>query len=142
MHFLYKIGKKLSPRKVKKSPGIVLEKFCNSVFPFLYESCSLFQAYREVPKFCQYCHLRQIRGDNYCAIRGAVFQCLINNLPPFNSLSSKDCILQKLSQAFRDPSSGLKHWTFANRLPFTSKSSLDVMSSCLDSLYTKVCNFK
>ena len=105
-------------------------------------SYSLFQAYREVPKFCQYCQLRQIRGDNYCAIRGAVFQCLINNLPPFNSLSSKDCILQKLSQAFRDPSSGLKHWTFANRLPFTSKISLDVMRSCLDSLYTKVCIFK
>lgn len=95
------------------------------------------KAYEEIPKYCQYCHLRQIRGDNYCAIRGTVFQCLLNNLPPFTSLSSKDCVIQKLSQAFSAPSSGLKHWTFANRLSYTRETLLEVMKKCINSLYTK-----
>ena len=116
-------------RKVRRMCSLLT---CSLVLPYL------LQAYKEVPKLCQYCQLRQIRGDNYCAIRGAVFQCLINNLPPFNSSSSKECILQKLSQAFSDPSSGLKHWTFAKRLSFTRKTLLKVMRRCIDSIYSKV----
>ncbi len=39
----------------------------------------LFQGYESIPSALGKSHLRRIRGDNYCAIRATIYQCLVNN---------------------------------------------------------------
>jgi len=61
---------------------------------------------------CQ--HLRQIRGDNYCAIRAVLFQALAGRLPIMNLFAS-----EKITKLEKIPSlhASLDQWSFANRLP-------------------------
>lgn len=87
-------------------------------------------------------HLRQIRGDNYCAIRAVLFQALAGRLPILNLFASdKKTKLEKipstLSGAF------LNQWSFANRLPVSQTEITTTLEKFLvffSSQIRKICD--
>ncbi|XP_052248909.1 uncharacterized protein LOC127856624 isoform X3 [Dreissena polymorpha] len=102
------------------------------------KACLMRQAYRAIPNHCRSCHLRRIRGDNYCGVRSAVVQTLISGLPPLNTWSSRDDAMQALASAYNYKSSGLRQWTFAKRRDFTTQNQLELMNKCLNTYYAKI----
>ncbi|XP_052800316.1 dentin sialophosphoprotein-like isoform X4 [Mya arenaria] len=96
---------------------------------------TLRQAYRAIPDHCKCCYLRRIRGDNYCGVRGTLFQTLTNALPPLHLWASKDSTLQQLTSAYHNKSSGIRKWTFAKRISYTKENKLHIMQNCLSTLY-------
>lgn len=84
-----------------------------------------FQGYQEIGESLQYQYLRRIRGDNYCALRSSVFQCLVHNL----SMPSGNATLDRLSRAHNIGS----QWRF-NSLPYNTNNVLKGMEICLQSL--------
>ncbi|OWF54973.1 Ubiquitin thioesterase otulin [Mizuhopecten yessoensis] len=93
------------------------------------------QAYTEVVKMIPCQNLQPIRGDNYCGIRGCVFQCLSNMLSPRCAWRSLDHTLSLLHATYTDPASSLHCWTFASRL--TPQEPLSQMQACLTYLFSK-----
>lgn len=84
-----------------------------------------FQGYKEIVEVLQYRYLRRIRGDNYCALRSAVFQSLVHGL----SMPSSTASLARLSRAHNVGS----QWRF-NGLPYTGNNVLKGMEICLQTL--------
>ncbi|XP_033751292.1 uncharacterized protein LOC117335425 isoform X2 [Pecten maximus] len=93
------------------------------------------QAYTEVVKLTACENLQQIRGDNYCGIRGCVFQCLCHMLSPHRVWGSLDDTLSALQTNFADRASSLRLWNFAGRL--TPQEPLSQMQACLTYLFSK-----
>ena len=110
---------------------------CNSV---VYNCMNywLIQAYQEIPNLTDCSHLHQIRGDNYCGIRGTLLQCFIQNINVLSKWSSAESVINRLQTLYRNPNSGLSQWTFAHRLPFNKKDKLPTMSECVQCLFLKV----
>lgn len=77
---------------------------------------------------CKY--IRQIRGDNYCAVRGTIYQTLAQGLP----LPSGKQAMKNLSNALDSNSPWLGNWKFANRLPYTGNNVRRGMEICLQTL--------
>uniref|UniRef100_H2YYF2 Uncharacterized protein n=1 Tax=Ciona savignyi TaxID=51511 RepID=H2YYF2_CIOSA len=77
---------------------------------------------------CSY--MRQVRGDNYCALRATVFQILTQSLPILQSVDELTRLPDRLQEEYN--CSWLKHWTFANRLPSDVNNKFEVMRSCLE----------
>lgn len=95
------------------------------------------KAYREIPKITGCLHLCRIRGDNYCGLRGTLFQCLCNSIDLSKRWPNLNMITDKLTKRYSESNSGLKHWTFAGRLPCKEDQRLTLMSDCLSFLYSK-----
>ncbi|KAG8334309.1 hypothetical protein J6590_093452 [Homalodisca vitripennis] len=85
--------------------------------------------YKEVKETLRYRFLRQIRGDNYCALRSTIFQTLARGL----SVPSSAAAMERLSQAQDIGSRWYQHWRF-NGLPYTGTNLLRGMEICLQSL--------
>lgn len=96
------------------------------------------QAYQEIPSLIECRHLHQVRGDNYCAIRGTLLQCFIQNINVLSKWNSAESVINRLQTLYRNPNSGLSQWTFAHRLPFNKKDKLPTMSECVQCLFAKV----
>ncbi|XP_045175267.2 uncharacterized protein LOC123536288 isoform X3 [Mercenaria mercenaria] len=96
------------------------------------------EAYRAIPQHCQCCHLRRIRGDNYCGIRSTVYQTLVNCLPPLNVWASMGETLQHLKRAYSNRTSGIHQWNFANRISYNTENQFEIMQHCLSTLYAKM----
>lgn len=96
-----------------------------------------FQAYQKIPNLLHCNCLRRIRGDNYCGVRGTLFQCLSNGIK-LKHWSNLTHTLDLLNQAYQDKTSGLKSWTFANRLPNDAESLFSRMSECVSTLLSTV----
>ena len=77
--------------------------------------------------------LRQIRGDNYCALRASTFQILSQNIKILSHLSDwKQHILElpdRLLNNYR--CTWLRKWTFANRLPCDDNNTVPLIKECL-----------
>lgn len=87
------------------------------------------QGYKEIVESFQYQCLRQIRGDNYCALRSAIFQTLAQGLPvPCGTKA-----MARLSKAHNIGSQWYQRWKFSN-LPYTGSNILRGMEICLQSL--------
>lgn len=95
------------------------------------------KAYQEIPNLTDCSHLHQIRGDNYCGIRGTLLQCFIQNINVLSKWSSAESVINRLQTLYRNPNSGLSQWTFAHRLPFNKKDKLPTMSECVQCLFLK-----
>ncbi|KAJ8299644.1 hypothetical protein KUTeg_023704 [Tegillarca granosa] len=91
------------------------------------------QAYKEIPNLLHCSCLRRIRGDNYCGIRGTLFQFLSNGIK-LKNWSNLTRTLDMLNHAYQDKTSGLTSWTFANRLPHGADTLLSKMSDCVSTL--------
>jgi Peptidase family C101 len=88
------------------------------------------QGYSEVPGALGLQDIRPIRGDNYCAIRAAVFQTLLMRLPVPNG----DATYATLSHAICNGSLWIQEWQFAGRLPYKGSNVLHGIRQCLNSL--------
>jgi hypothetical protein len=89
------------------------------------------QGYSEIPSLLGLQHIRQIRGDNYCGVRAAIFQTLAQGL----HVPSGERTFQCLSQAISNEGCGwLQDWTFAGRLPYQGSNVLHGMEVCLRNL--------
>ncbi|KAL4224898.1 hypothetical protein ACF0H5_015594 [Mactra antiquata] len=93
------------------------------------------EAYLSIPSHCECCHLRRIRGDNYCGIRSTLYQTLVNGLPPLNIWASKTEAFEGLNRAYNRKSSGIHRWNFAKRISYNSENRLEIMHKCLTALY-------
>ncbi|PSN47887.1 hypothetical protein C0J52_01251 [Blattella germanica] len=91
---------------------------------------TILQGYSEIPSLLKLENIRQIRGDNYCGIRAAIFQTLSQGLPVPNGADT----FQFLTRAFDSDASWLKDWSFANRLPYQGNNVLRGMEMCLHTL--------
>lgn len=89
------------------------------------------QGYSEIPVLLGLQHLRQVRGDNYCGVRAAIFQTLAQGL----HVPSGEKTFQYLSHALNNEGCGwLEDWTFAGRLPYRGNNILHGMGVCLRNL--------
>jgi hypothetical protein len=98
----------------------------------------ILQAYEEVPVLTGCRHLHQIRGDNYCGIRGTLLQCLIQNIDVLSKWQSSESVINTLQALYRNPHSGLDQWTFAHRIPYNKNDKLSTMAECVQCLFSKV----
>ncbi|XP_078485394.1 uncharacterized protein LOC100177299 [Ciona intestinalis] len=80
---------------------------------------------------CSY--MRQVRGDNYCALRAAVFQILTQRLPVIASCPDRATFLNTLPERLQEQYNceWLKDWSFAKRLPSDQNNRFNVMHTCL-----------
>jgi len=74
--------------------------------------------------------IRSIRGDNYCAIRAAIFQTLLLRLPVPNGEKT----FASISQAINGGNQWIQDWQFAGRLPYRGGNVLHGIRQCLNSL--------
>ena len=88
----------------KNCIGCKTYKICIWIFPF--------KGYGLIPSHVGSYHLRRVRGDNYCAIRAALFQALVDGIPLLASYPSKQDVL-KVSIVLRAPLGESLHagWT-------------------------------
>lgn len=100
-------------------------------------ACIMQKAYQEIPSLTECRHLHQVRGDNYCGIRGTLLQCFIQNINVLSKWNSAESVINRLQTLYRNPNSGLSQWTFAHRLPFNKKDKLPTMSECVQCLFAK-----
>ncbi|XP_059489301.1 uncharacterized protein LOC132204683 [Neocloeon triangulifer] len=90
----------------------------------------MLKGYSEVPGVLGTQYIRRIRGDNYCALRAALFQCLVMDLP----VPSGDATFTALTKAINHGSPWIQEWQFAGRLPYRGTDVLHGIKKCLESL--------
>ncbi|XP_076114101.1 uncharacterized protein LOC143082342 isoform X1 [Mytilus galloprovincialis] len=95
------------------------------------------KAYQEIPKVTGCQHLCRVRGDNYCGLRGTLFQCLCYGIDISKHWSDINNVTDKLTSRYKERSSGLNQWTFAGRLSCQEGQRLSMMSHCLSLLFSK-----
>ncbi|XP_054281034.1 uncharacterized protein LOC128998734 isoform X1 [Macrosteles quadrilineatus] len=93
------------------------------------KSHTILRGYKEIADSLNYQHLRQIRGDNYCALRSAVFQTLAQGLAVPNGAGA----MARISQANNTGAQWYQQWKF-NGLPYSGNNILRGMEICLQSL--------
>jgi len=92
------------------------------------------KGYRRVKEETGLTCIRQIRGDNYCALRAVLFKALssgISILAGFQmNMRADDILHHLLSEQYH----WITNWSFANRLTLLNGSFVDNMDSCLSYL--------
>ncbi|XP_062617477.1 uncharacterized protein LOC134279138 isoform X1 [Saccostrea cucullata] len=131
-------SRELSPGCLNVGPKQDVLEYCKKEWKGNTRRASvMLKAYEEVPSLTGCKHLHQIRGDNYCGIRGTLLQCFIQNINVLSKWNSAESVINKLQTLYRNPHSGLSHWTFAHRIPFNKKDKLQTMSECVQCLFNK-----
>ena len=98
-----------------------------------------FQGYFSVTDLFQCKQLRQIRGDNYCALRSTLFQVLVGGHRVTLRWPGLISIVDRLHKLSTDSNSGLEQWTFAERLAFGGEEDkFSKVTQCVLSLYATV----
>lgn len=124
--------------QVGRLEHLVILMLANNLNFIFVDIFCLFQAYHELPKRTKFCHINVIRGDNYCALRGVLFQFLSQGLSLLNRWPSIDDVLASLNKVY-DEVLGIKQWIFPNCLPVPKDGDIkSVMSLCLKFLFQKV----
>ncbi|XP_034251657.1 uncharacterized protein LOC117651607 isoform X2 [Thrips palmi] len=92
---------------------------------------TIIKGYSEIPGLLGLNAIRVVRGDNYCAVRGTIFQALVRGLP----LPSGHNAASRCSQLLSDPSGNwLRSWNFAGRLPYAGDNVENGIRDCLLSM--------
>ena len=78
--------------------------------------------------------MRQIRGDNYCALRATTFQILSQNTNILSSHPDWKMHLKELPKRLLNDykCTWLGNWSFADRLQSTAENRFNIMQDCLD----------
>uniref|UniRef100_T1J9E1 OTU domain-containing protein n=1 Tax=Strigamia maritima TaxID=126957 RepID=T1J9E1_STRMM len=92
------------------------------------------KGYAHIPSTLNCLHLRRIRGDNYCAIRAALFQVLQLGLPFVDSFDGCTSVCEKLENWANNKYSWLKEWSFGSRLPYSNSTCIQGFKTCIASL--------
>lgn len=88
----------------------------------------ILKGYEEIRRKHSYRYLRRVRGDNFCAIRASLFQCLSSGI----SLPSCDEALKVIQSSYEsDQNHWLRQWSFINRLPYNKNKLLPSIETCL-----------
>ncbi|XP_052685533.1 uncharacterized protein LOC128165242 isoform X1 [Crassostrea angulata] len=131
-------SREFSPGSLNIGPKQDILEYCKAEWRGQTKRASIMQkAYQEIPSLIECRHLHQVRGDNYCAIRGTLLQCFIQNINVLTKWNSAESVINRLQTLYRNPNSGLSQWTFAHRLPFNKKDKLPTMSECVQCLFAK-----
>nr|XP_011449053.2 uncharacterized protein LOC105343394 isoform X1 [Crassostrea gigas] len=131
-------SREFSPGSLNIGPKQDILEYCKAEWRGQTKRASIMQkAYQEIPSLIECRHLHQVRGDNYCAIRGTLLQCFIQNINVLSKWNSAESVINRLQTLYRNPNSGLSQWTFAHRLPFNKKDKLPTMSECVKCLFAK-----
>ncbi|XP_028399893.1 uncharacterized protein LOC114523227 isoform X2 [Dendronephthya gigantea] len=93
------------------------------------------EGYFQIPQLLGLNNLRVIRGDNYCAIRAALFQALAKKIPILSKLGRIQELPQELA---KDGFGWIDRWNFASRLPVRRDQVRDELKACLTELYDLV----
>lgn len=96
---------------------------------------TVIKGYSEIPSLLGLNAIRVVRGDNYCAVRGTIFQALVRGLP----LPSGYHAASRCSQLLANPSGHwLRSWNFAGRLPYAGDNVENGIRDCLLSIDSTV----
>ncbi|XP_055998560.1 uncharacterized protein LOC125683738 isoform X5 [Ostrea edulis] len=132
-------SRELSPGSLNIGPKQDVLEYCKKEWKGQTKKAStMLKAYEEVPVLTECRHLHQIRGDNYCGIRGTLLQCFIQNINVLSKWKNCESVVNRLHALYRNPHSGLSQWTFAHRIPFNKKDKLSTMAECVQCLFNKV----
>ena len=71
-------------------------------------------------------HIQRVRGDNYCAVRAALYQLLSQGLPPPNANRCRR-LLDSLGE-------WVTAWSFGSRLPYDETTARTGIQDCLSTL--------
>ena len=71
-------------------------------------------------------HIQRVRGDNYCAVRAALYQLLSKGLPPPNA--------NRCRRLLESAGSWVTAWSFGSRLPYDVTTALAGIQDCLSTL--------
>ncbi|KAK3913938.1 Ubiquitin thioesterase otulin [Frankliniella fusca] len=96
---------------------------------------TIVMGYSEIPGILGLNTIRVVRGDNYCAVRGTIFQALVRGLPlPSGQAAANRCslLLAKSSGHW------LRSWNFAGRLPYAGANVENGIRDCLLSIDSTV----
>ncbi|XP_076450657.1 uncharacterized protein LOC143286770 isoform X2 [Babylonia areolata] len=97
------------------------------------------QGYLAIPEMFSCQHLRQVRGDNYCALRSTLFQVLVGGHRVTQRWPGLIAIVERLHELNADSNSGLSHWTFGGRLRCEGEEErFSIVAQCVLSLYVMV----
>ena len=84
------------------------------------------QGYEEMASRYGLTHLQRVRGDNYCAVRAALYQLLAKGLPPPNANRCR-----RLLDSVGD---WVTAWSFGSRLPYDVTTARAGIQDCLNTL--------
>lgn len=94
------------------------------------------QGYSAIPAELNFRYLRQVRGDNYCGVRAALYQVLAQGIAVPNGHTTHSRLALELTQG----ATWLREWTFGHRLSYTREEVLNGFLDCLDALDSLVMN--
>ncbi|XP_013399362.1 uncharacterized protein LOC106165622 [Lingula anatina] len=86
-------------------------------------------------------HMRCVRGDNYCAIRAALYQAIIHKVPILEHIGKLKSLSKALENAAVETHPYIaKKWTFAHRLPHVKNQDdfLPTMHTCVQTFFKQV----
>ncbi|XP_037068017.1 ubiquitin thioesterase otulin-like isoform X2 [Pollicipes pollicipes] len=84
------------------------------------------QGYEEMATKYHLTHIQRVRGDNYCAVRAALYQLLSKGLPPPNA--------NRCRRLLETAGSWVTAWSFGSRLPYDISTARSGMQDCLNAL--------
>lgn len=92
---------------------------------------TIVKGYCEIPGILGLNAIRVVRGDNYCAVRGTIFQALARGLP----LPSGQAAASRCSELLTNSAGHwLRSWNFAGRLPYAGENVENGIRDCLLSI--------
>ncbi|KAK8395400.1 hypothetical protein O3P69_006209 [Scylla paramamosain] len=94
------------------------------------------QGYSAISMELNFKHLRQVRGDNYCGVRAALYQVLARGLAVPSGHTTHSRLASELTQG----ATWLRDWTFGHRLTYNREDVLNGFLDCLDALDSLVLN--
>ncbi|XP_043234321.1 uncharacterized protein LOC122387834 isoform X2 [Amphibalanus amphitrite] len=84
------------------------------------------QGYEEMASRYGLTHLQRVRGDNYCAVRAALYQLLAKGLPPPNA--------NRCRHLLDSAGDWVTAWSFGSRLPYDVSTARAGIHDCLSTL--------
>uniref|UniRef100_A0A0P4W417 OTU domain-containing protein n=1 Tax=Scylla olivacea TaxID=85551 RepID=A0A0P4W417_SCYOL len=94
------------------------------------------QGYSAISMELNFKHLRQVRGDNYCGVRAALYQVLARGFAVPSGHTTHSRLASELTQG----ATWLRDWTFGHRLTYNREDVLNGFLDCLDALDSLVLN--
>ncbi|XP_070200222.1 uncharacterized protein [Littorina saxatilis] len=97
------------------------------------------QGYFSIPELFHCQGLRQVRGDNYCALRSTLFQILVGGHRVTRRWPGLISIVDRLHELNADSTSGLQEWNFAGRVAWEGEDDkFSKITHCVLSLYATI----
>ncbi|XP_045120346.1 uncharacterized protein LOC123509836 isoform X10 [Portunus trituberculatus] len=118
-------------------PKLELMKYANNEWQGnTLKAQTIKQGYSAISMELNIKHLRQVRGDNYCGVRAALYQILARGLAVPSGHTTHSRLASELTQG----ATWLRDWTFGHRLNYSREDVLNGFLDCLDALDSLILN--